>query len=71
MDGRKVDRDAAVRLGKNLWRARRRAGHSQQGLAALCSLHYSHIGLIERGQRLPRIDTVMKLASALECRWMS
>ena len=68
MDGRKVDREAAQRLGKNLWSARRRAGYSQEDLGGLASLHRTEIGLLETGKRLPRIDTLMKLAAALEVR---
>jgi transcriptional regulator with XRE-family HTH domain len=60
--------EAARRIGRNLFMARRRAGHSQEGLAALCSLHRTEIGLIENGQRLPRVDTLMKLAGALGVR---
>jgi transcriptional regulator with XRE-family HTH domain len=66
MDGRHVDREAARQLGKNLWRARRRAGYSQEALGALCGLHRTEIGFVEHGERLPRIDTLMKLAAALE-----
>jgi len=65
MDGRNVDREAARRLGKNLWRARRRAGYSQEGLGALCGLHRTEIGFVEKGKRLPRVDTLIKLAGAL------
>jgi transcriptional regulator with XRE-family HTH domain len=68
MDGRHVDRGAARQLGKNLWRARRRAGYSQEALGALCGLHRTEIGFVENGKRLPRIDTLMKLAAALEVR---
>jgi transcriptional regulator with XRE-family HTH domain len=60
--------EAARQIGRNLFMARRRAGHSQEGLAALCSLHRTEIGLIENGQRLPRVDTLMKLAGALGVR---
>jgi transcriptional regulator with XRE-family HTH domain len=66
MDGRNVDRDAAKRLGKNLWLARRRAGYSQEALGDLCGLHRTEVGMVENGQRLPRVDTLMKLATALE-----
>lgn len=31
-----------------------------------CSLHRTEIGMIENGDRLPRADTLMKLAGALE-----
>ena len=66
MDGRNVDREAARKLGRNLWRARRRAGFSQEELGALCGLHRTEIGFVEHGERLPRVDTLMKLAGALE-----
>jgi transcriptional regulator with XRE-family HTH domain len=65
MDGRKRDGAAAVQLGRNLFMARRRAGYSQEELAARCSLHRTEIGFVESGQRLPRVDTLVKLASAL------
>ncbi|MGN6258321.1 MAG: helix-turn-helix transcriptional regulator [Solirubrobacterales bacterium] len=63
-----MDREAAEQLGKNLWRARRRAGYSQEALGVLCSLHRTEIGMLEKGQRLPRVDTLMKVADALEVR---
>lgn len=56
----------AKRLGENLRRVRRRGGLSQEKLGALASLHRTEIGLLERGARVPRIDTVVKLASALK-----
>lgn len=60
-------RDAvAERLGRNLWVARRRVGYSQAELGALCSLHRTEIGLVENGRRIPRADTLVKLAAALE-----
>jgi transcriptional regulator with XRE-family HTH domain len=65
MDGRHVDRAAAERFGRNLFMARRRAGYSQEGLAKLCSLHRTEIGLLEKGRRLPRVDTLLKLTAAL------
>jgi transcriptional regulator with XRE-family HTH domain len=65
MDGRLRDDEAARRLGRNVRKARRRAGFSQEELGALSSVHRTHIGYIEIGQRLPRVDTLIKLASAL------
>jgi transcriptional regulator with XRE-family HTH domain len=66
MDGRNVNREAAKRLGKNLWLARRRAGYTQEELGVLCSLHRTETGMVEKGDRLPRVDTLMKLAAALD-----
>jgi transcriptional regulator with XRE-family HTH domain len=65
MDGRRVDRGAAARLGRNLFMARRRAGFSQEALGDLASLHRTEVGMVEKGERLPRVDTLIKLASAL------
>lgn len=55
----------AVQFGRNLARVRKQAGHSQEALAVMASLHRTEIGLLERGERMPRIDTAIKLASAL------
>lgn len=54
------------RFRANLWRCRRRAGLSQEQLALLAALHRTQIGMLERGARMPRIDTLVKLASSLE-----
>jgi transcriptional regulator with XRE-family HTH domain len=56
----------AVQVGENLATARERADLSQEELGVMASLHRTEISLIERGTRLPRIDTMIKLAGALE-----
>ncbi len=64
--------NVAVRFGENLSRARKRAGMSQEEAGIRASLHRTEIGLLERGERVPRIDTAIKLAGAVgECRWAS
>lgn len=65
MDGRLRDREIAERFGRNLRKARHRAGFSQEELGRLTSLHRTHIGYMEMGKRLPRADNLIKLASAL------
>ncbi|HWO82262.1 MAG TPA: helix-turn-helix transcriptional regulator [Solirubrobacterales bacterium] len=45
--------------------ARRRAGFSQEELGALAGLHRTEVGMVEKGERLPRVDTLLKLAAAL------
>jgi transcriptional regulator with XRE-family HTH domain len=57
--------DIAARFGENLTLYRRRAGLSQEELGFRASLHRTEIGQLERGVRLPRIDTLVKLAGAL------
>lgn len=59
-------RELAERFGANLVFCRERAALSQEGLGLRADLHRTEIGMLERGIRLPRIDTVLKLAGALE-----
>jgi len=66
MDGRLRNEEVAKRIGHNVFLARRRAGYSQEELGKLCSLHRTEIGLVESGDRLPRSDTLLKLAGGLE-----
>jgi transcriptional regulator with XRE-family HTH domain len=55
----------AVRFGRNLWHQRRRADLSQKELANLAGLHRVEIGKIERGERLPRLDTILKVSAGV------
>lgn len=57
--------DVARRFGENLHRCRERSGFSQEELGIRASLHRTEIGILERGARCPRIDTLVKLAGAL------
>lgn len=56
----------ADRFGENLRRCRRQLGLSQEELGRRASLHRTEVGMLENGQRTPRIDTPMKLAAAAE-----
>jgi transcriptional regulator with XRE-family HTH domain len=56
----------AQRFGANLRRCRRRAGLSQEDLGVRAGLHRTAIGLLEKGARTPRIDTLLKLSTALD-----
>lgn len=58
----------ARQFGTNLRKARRRADLSQEEVGVLASLHRTEIGLLERGARVPRIDTLIKIAAALGIR---
>jgi transcriptional regulator with XRE-family HTH domain len=57
--------DVAGHFGKTLLTERKRAGMAQEALGKRASLHRTEVGLLERGARVPRIDTLVKLASAL------
>ena len=56
----------ARRLGENIIVLRDRAGLSQEMVAERSSLHLTHIGYLERGLRLPQLDTIVKVAGALD-----
>jgi transcriptional regulator with XRE-family HTH domain len=56
----------AERFAKNLVKQRRAAGLSQEELAFRASIHRTQISLLENGGRLPRFETLIKLAGSLE-----
>jgi transcriptional regulator with XRE-family HTH domain len=55
----------AIQFGRNLAHCRRRAKLSQEELAVRASLHRTAVGQLERGERVARVDTVVKLAGSL------
>jgi transcriptional regulator with XRE-family HTH domain len=57
--------DVAARFGQNLSRCRQRAQISQEELGRRADLHRTEISLLERGTRIARVDTLVKLAGAL------
>lgn len=58
--------DFAEVFAGNLVRCRKQADMSQEELAAFASLHRTEIGKLENAERLPRVDTFVKLCGALE-----
>jgi transcriptional regulator with XRE-family HTH domain len=58
--------EASRVLGENLVDSRRRVGLSQEAVADRAGLHRTHVAYIELGTRLPRLDTIVKLAGAVE-----
>jgi transcriptional regulator with XRE-family HTH domain len=58
----------AERFAENLSAARERAGLSQEEVGVRASLHRTEISQLERGLRVARIDTLVKLAASLGVR---
>lgn len=56
----------AVRFGNNVAAARRSVGVSQEELSLRADLHRTEVSQIERGLRLSRIDTLLKVAGSLD-----
>ena len=57
--------EVGAQFGGNLRKARREAGLTQDRLAAEVFLHRSGISAMERGQRVPRVDDVLRLAEGV------
>ncbi len=57
--------DIATSFGRNLARCRKRANLSQEELSVRASLHRTAVGQLERGERVARVDTLIKLAGSL------
>lgn len=58
--------NVAERFGANLRHHRRQAGLSQEETALRASIHRTAVGMLERGERIARVDTVVRLAGTLE-----
>ena len=54
------------RFGANLKRCRESRDVSQEDLGFAAGLHRTEVGMLERGVRLPRIDTFVKLCGTLD-----
>jgi transcriptional regulator with XRE-family HTH domain len=70
--GSQMSRDRRIRteqvakkFGRNLWFHRRKVGLSQEELADRASVHRTAIGMLEKGARLPGVDTMIRLYTAL------
>lgn len=53
-------------LGRNLRRLRTAAGLTQMELANRSEMDMAEISRLERGQRTPRLDTMVRVAEALD-----
>ena len=64
-----VDDDAErwLAIARNVADQRRARRLSQRELAELCATTQSAIARVERGLRPPRLDTLARIANALDC----
>jgi DNA-binding XRE family transcriptional regulator len=56
------------RFSHNLRRVRQEAWITQTELGLMTELHRTEISLLENAKRTPRLDTLVKLVCALDCR---
>lgn len=53
-------------MGNRIRLARKSKKISQERLAEICSLSAAHIGHIERGTRIPSLDTLFRISQSLD-----
>jgi transcriptional regulator with XRE-family HTH domain len=66
VDTPRIPQRVLERVSVNLLGARRDAGLTQEQLAERSELHPTQIERLERGATLPHLDTLVKLAGALD-----
>lgn len=59
-------RSVAEQIGRNLARGLERSPLSQDEIAKAAEMHRTHLRLIRRGERIPRLDTLVRIAGALD-----
>jgi len=52
-------------IGKNIKKKRESKSWNQEKLAAVTNLSAPYIGMIERGEKIPRLETFIRIANAL------
>ncbi len=52
-------------MGEQIRRLREQKGWSQEEFADRCGLHRTAIGLLERAERNPRLDTLLTISKGL------
>jgi transcriptional regulator with XRE-family HTH domain len=58
----------AIAFGQAIRQRRLKLGIAQEELANLAQVERSHMGKIERGEHLPNLVMILKIASALNCK---
>lgn len=58
--------DVNIAFGKRIAVLRKAKGYSQEQFAFKCNVDRTYIGIIERGEKSPTLNTIEKIALALE-----
>lgn len=58
----------AIAFGQTVRARRLKLGLAQEELALLAQVERSHMGKIERGEHLPNLVMILKIAAALNCK---
>ncbi|QVJ81397.1 Helix-turn-helix [Prevotella sp. khp1] len=52
-------------FGKRVAELRKKAGYSQEQFAFKCGVDRTYVGVVERGEKSPTLNTIDKIANAL------
>lgn len=52
-------------FGKRVAELRKKAGYSQEQFAFKCGVDRTYVGVVERGEKSPTLNTIEKIAKAL------
>ncbi len=55
----------SAQIGQRLKEVRKKRGLTQEQLGEMLGLNYKYIGLIERGERVPSIQTLVRISEQL------
>lgn len=55
-----------IAFGQRVAKLRRENGFSQEQFAFECGVDRTYIGIIERGEKSPTLNTIVKIAKALK-----
>ncbi|MCO6060379.1 helix-turn-helix domain-containing protein [Pseudomonas sp. MOB-449] len=61
------DAELAQAFGAAVRALRKERGIAQESLANLASIERSHMGKVERGEHMPTLAIIFKIAGALDC----
>ncbi len=61
------DADLAQAFGRAVRALRTQQGIAQEALANLANIERSHLGKIERGEHMPTLAIIFKIATGLKC----
>ena len=57
--------DVNIQFGKKLAQLRKQTGLSQEAFAFQCGFDRTYIGILERGEKSPTLNTLNKIAKVL------
>ncbi len=60
-----MNSDIAYKFGRKVAYLRQQMGISQEMLAERCDIHRTYVGAIERGEKVPTLVTIEKIAKGL------